>query len=145
MQPRQRFAKIAITLPAEDLASADRLAAKQDRSRSWIIAEALRQYVVRASSPDQQVALDDSRHEQLRRDMALTPVKGIQAAEASVRLVGRSAAAPSENEPLFFEDFDAFLAWNRERAATPPDEHRTSPTSSCSKHSSACAATAEDR
>jgi len=119
MPPRQPFAKIAITLPTEDLASADRLAAEQDRSRSWIIAEALRQYVARASPPGQQVALDDSRHEQLRRDMTLTPLERIQAAEATLRIVGRSPAAPSENEPLFFEDFDAFLAWNRERAATP--------------------------
>jgi len=119
MPPRQPFAKIAITLPAEDLASADRLAAEQDRSRSWIIAEALRQYVLRASPPDRQVALDDSRHEQLRRDLTLTPLERIQAPEASLRFVGRSPAAPSENKPLFFEDFDAFLAWNRERAATP--------------------------
>jgi len=40
------YARIAITLPPDDLAAADRLAAAHDRSRSWIVAEALRQYVV---------------------------------------------------------------------------------------------------
>ena len=38
------YARISITLPAEDLAAADRLAAQQDRSRSWIVAEAIRRY-----------------------------------------------------------------------------------------------------
>jgi metal-responsive CopG/Arc/MetJ family transcriptional regulator len=45
MTSRQPYARIAITLPPEDLAAADRLAAQQDRSRSWIVAEAVRQYV----------------------------------------------------------------------------------------------------
>ena len=39
------FARSAITLPAEEFAAADRLAAAQDRSRSWIVAEAVRRYV----------------------------------------------------------------------------------------------------
>ena len=39
------FARIAITLPSVELAAADRLAAAQDRSRSWIVAEAVRRYV----------------------------------------------------------------------------------------------------
>jgi len=119
MPIRKAFAKIAITLPPEDLDAADRLAAEQDRSRSWIIAEALRQYVARASPPGQDVRLDASRREQLRRDIALTPLERIQAAEASLRIVGRSPVAASGNEPLVFEDFDAFLAWNRERTAPP--------------------------
>lgn len=44
------YARIAITLPPEDLATADRLAAEQDRSRSWIVAEAIRQYAVNSSA-----------------------------------------------------------------------------------------------
>lgn len=43
------FARIAITLPPEDLETADRLAAEQDRSRSWIVAEAIRQYAANGS------------------------------------------------------------------------------------------------
>ncbi len=117
MPPRQPFAKIAITLPPEDLAAADRLAAEHDRSRSWIVAEALRQYVARASQSAQAVTLDDSRHEQLRRDLALTPLERIQAGEESLRVIGRSPTAPVGNEPLIFEHFDAFLAWSRERTA----------------------------
>jgi hypothetical protein len=45
MKSEHPYARIAITLPPEDLAAADRLAAALDRSRSWVIAEALRQFV----------------------------------------------------------------------------------------------------
>jgi len=38
------YARIAITLPPDTLRAADELAAQQDRSRSWIVAEAIRQY-----------------------------------------------------------------------------------------------------
>jgi predicted transcriptional regulator len=45
MTPRKSYARIAITLPPEDLVAADRLAEELDRSRSWVIAEAVRQFV----------------------------------------------------------------------------------------------------
>ncbi len=110
------FSRIAITLPAEDLAAADRLAAEQDRSRSWIIAEAVRRYVAAHSSVSAAHVLDSSRREQLRRDLALSPLERIRAAEERVHIVGpRTAAA---EEPLTFPGFDAFLAWLRQRPSS---------------------------
>ena len=53
----------------------------------------------------------------MRRDLALTPFENITAAEESLRAVGRSPLAASANDPLVFENFDAFLTWNRERVA----------------------------
>jgi hypothetical protein len=44
MPRKSPYARIAITLPQADLAAADQLARDQDRRRSWIIAEAIRQY-----------------------------------------------------------------------------------------------------
>jgi len=38
-----RATKIAITIPPDDLAAADRLAAKLGRSRSWVLSEGLRE------------------------------------------------------------------------------------------------------
>jgi hypothetical protein len=85
------------------LAAADRLAKAQDRSRSWIIAEAIRKY---AAAPDtgslRSEGLGPYRLDQLIRDMALTPERRIRAAEQTLRLnryVGRVAehqAAPKE-------------------------------------------------
>ena len=98
------YARIAITLPADDLAAADRLAEVQDRSRSWIVAEAVRRYVA------EQAALDPARREQLRRDLTLTAQERIRAAEDGVRFKGPAHGLVAE-EPLRFPTFDAFLAW----------------------------------
>jgi predicted transcriptional regulator len=120
MPQRAPYAKIAITLPQEDLAAADRLAAAQDRSRSWIIAEAIRQYVANASrSTASGVELDPSRREQLRRDLALSPQQRIEAGEEALRMVGHVRAAAPAPVPMSFASFDAFLAWMRERSGAP--------------------------
>ena len=115
MPQKTPFAKIAITLPQPDLAAADRLAAEHDRSRSWIIAEALRQYVARADAPDATAPLDPSRLAQLRRDLTLTPLARILASEESVQVVGGTPNAHGATAPLIFDDYDAFLAWHRDR------------------------------
>src|SRR5688572_14341803 len=62
------FARIAITLPARDLAAADRLAVCHDRSRSWIVAEAIRRYAADEAAsavPPTQQGLGESRRAQL--------------------------------------------------------------------------------
>ena len=108
------FARIAITLPAEDLAAADRLAAENDRSRSWIVAEAVRRYVRERATLTAGADLGASRSEQLRRDLALSPLERVRAAEEGVRIVDLLAKPPVQ-EPLSFPSFDAFLVWTRHR------------------------------
>ncbi|MCC7054863.1 MAG: CopG family transcriptional regulator [Gemmatimonadaceae bacterium] len=107
MPRKEPYAKIAITLPQDDLAAANRLAATQDRSRSWIIAEAVRQYVAQAAAP----ALDPSRAEQLRRDLTLTPLQRVAAGEEALRVIPDGGA----QEPRTFPSYDAFQAWLRTR------------------------------
>ena len=120
IMPRKApFAKIAITLPQQDLAAADRLASEHDRSRSWIIAEALRQYVARTEGTHTGATLDPSRLEQVRRDLTLTPLQRILASEESVQVVGRSPDARADGTPLRFDDFNAFAEWRRGRNTTP--------------------------
>ena len=104
------YARIAITLPEADLEAADRLAAAQDRSRSWIVAEAVRRYVAEQSGA---VGLDASRRAQLRRDLALTPLERIRAAEDGVHIAGHDGTATSIDAPIRFRSFDDFLAWSR--------------------------------
>ena len=111
MTGKRSFAKIAITLPEADLAAADRLAALQDRSRSWIIAEAVRRYAAEFSATERASTLGASRHVQLTRDLALTAHERVHDAER-VAAVGAAATAAFE-QPRRFGSFDDFLAWRR--------------------------------
>jgi metal-responsive CopG/Arc/MetJ family transcriptional regulator len=105
--------RIAITLPPEDLAAADRLAKAQDRSRSWIIAEAIRRYAAEMDSRDT-TALDKSRRVQLQRDLTLTAEARIRASEEI------ATAQPRTNrqleQPRTFRNYAEFERWRRKRS-----------------------------
>ena len=58
MPTAKPYARIAITLPESELAAADRLAKSQDRSRSWVIAEAIRYYVASLELVAEQINSD---------------------------------------------------------------------------------------
>lgn len=81
MSSRTPYARIAITLPEADLAAADRLAKQQDRSRSWIVAEAVRQYAAAVEQEQTQDDLGVSRRAHLHRDLALTAEERVHEAE----------------------------------------------------------------
>src|SRR2546426_6506738 len=84
------FTRISITLPREVLAAADRRARGLDRSRSWLIVEAIRVYF--AGSPSQvresaatpygvpSPGLGPLRLAQLESDLRLTPGRRVPAA-----------------------------------------------------------------
>ena len=108
-----RYSRIAITLPPEDLAAADRLAKALDRSRSWVVAEAIRRYVAEEAGIDTP-RLDPSRAHQLQRDLALTAEERVRAAEEIV-MVPRIPSATSAM-PRVFATYDEFAAWRRERS-----------------------------
>ncbi|WP_373063084.1 ribbon-helix-helix protein, CopG family [Gemmatimonas sp.] len=109
-----KYARIAITLPPDDLAAADRLAAAQDRSRSWIVAEALRQYVARSELlVEPSAALGASRHAQLVRDLQLTAQERIRDAEERDVLSIDREHVDSLETPLRFATYDDFAAWRR--------------------------------
>ena len=119
------FARIAITLPAPDLAAADRLATRYDRSRSWIIAEAVRRFV-RADDdaaasvvpPASQLprGLGPSRLAQLRKDLALTPELRVREAEDTLRLSARHQSA-RRHLLMTFDRYEDFLDWKHQRDA----------------------------
>ena len=121
MTAPRRYAKIAITLPEADLASADRLAALQDRSRSWIIAESVRRYAAEFDADRAAAPLGASRLEQLRPDLAPTAHQRVHEADgvAALSAVALSAAPDGAWErPQRFGSFDDFLAWRRATATT---------------------------
>lgn len=114
------YARIAVTLPPETLRAADALAARHDRSRSWIVAEAIRRYVLeeeRGGAPGSAAgALDASRLEQLRRDLAL-PIETRAGEGEGIAVVGKRPGKPSE--PKVFATYDDFDAWRRRRTREP--------------------------
>jgi len=99
MPKKKPYARIAITLPPDDLAAADRLAKAQDRSRSWIIAEAIRQYTARpGTGATRSEGLGPYRLDQLIRDLALTPERRVRVAEDTER-VSRYFGRVAEPQP----------------------------------------------
>lgn len=132
MPTTKYYARIAITLPKRDLAAADRLARAQDRSRSWIVAEAIRRYAAVTESPSVRVgdtADDDapiaplsepglgaSRLAQLTRDLLLTPEARVLAAEETLRQTG-ALRRPRRHHLLAFDRYEDFLDWKKTRDA----------------------------
>ena len=109
-----KAAKIAITIPPEDLAAADALATTLGRSRSWILSEALRRFVAHERLSHD---LDASRAAQLRRDLALTAEQRVREAERELTAHGDVATVRVE-QPLRFASYDDFVAWRRTRASS---------------------------
>jgi metal-responsive CopG/Arc/MetJ family transcriptional regulator len=105
-----KYSKIAISIPPADLAAADRLADRLDRSRSWVIAEAVRRFAADSAAS----ALGTSRMEQLARDLSLTAAQRVREAEAVV-VVPESHPVHAE-APRRFATYDEFAAWRRRRA-----------------------------
>lgn len=132
MPTKKPYARIAITLPKRDLAAADRLARAQDRSRSWVVAEAIRRYASSIEAPPPQVGssvraadetpaiapgLGASRLAQLRSDFSLTPEARIRAAEQTLLLneERETPRAPRAHQVVAFDRYEDFLDWKRMR------------------------------
>ena len=120
----KKFARIAITLPPEVLSAADRLARRLDRSRSWVIAEAIRRFDKPSAVREARVSpyvipvqsgLGPSRLAQLEADLQLNPEDRVKAAEATARL-DRLMRPPGGDQLLFFDDLDQYLRWKQRDA-----------------------------
>jgi len=136
MPKAKHYARIAITLPEKDLAAADRLAKQLDRSRSWVIAEAVRRFsdhresaapvrgaALRVAEPASAYAvasdgeLDPYRLAQLVSDMKLTPEQRVLAAEETLHQVG--PLRPRRHQVLAFDRYEDFLDWKKFSAIRP--------------------------
>jgi hypothetical protein len=113
MPKKKPYARIAITLPQADLAAADKLAAAQDRSRSWIIAEAVRRYAAEVAQAGAPGRLDESRRAQLARDAALSPSERVHLAEAI------ADQAKGAEGPIVYADYEEFRKARRAGRTRP--------------------------
>lgn len=118
MPKAAHFARIAITLPEKDLAAADRLARRHDRSRSWTVAEAIRRYAAAddaaAAAPPKAPGLGASRRAQLIRDLSLTPEARVRAAEETLRVTELRSKSRT-HQLAAFDRYEDFLDWKRSR------------------------------
>jgi predicted transcriptional regulator len=128
MPKKSPLARISITIPADLLKEADRLAAALDRSRSWVLGEGVRRWgsqsesvvppsVIRESTAApydaRRAGLGDQRLAQLQSDLALTPEQRVLAAEESIR-VDRLLRPPCRGQRLtFFDRFEDYLEWKK--------------------------------
>jgi len=128
-----KIARISITLPADLVRFADREARRLDRSRSWVIAEALRaaegagaadtpaaawivREVARAPYSTGTPDLGWSRRDQLVSDLALTPEERVREAEETVRLSELVHPRGPVIPVILFDRFEDYLGWkDRER------------------------------
>lgn len=126
---RPPFARIAITLPQETLKLADRLARDHDRSRSWVISEAVRQYAagavhpagrVREPSPQLYTAaaeVADARLRHLQADLKLAPAERLRRAQELIRLARMVHPRPCRVQVIGFDSLEDFAEWKKARRA----------------------------
>lgn len=114
MPPGNPLARISMTIPADLVRRADRLARQWDRSRSWVLAEGIRRLGDRPAEVDPAQALDEYRQGQLADDLRLSPEDRVIAAERTAR------EALTRSFGRLFVTFDRaedYLAWKRLEAA----------------------------
>lgn len=119
------LSRISITIPDELVAAADRKAAELDRSRSWVLVDALRSYLrrpvaaVREPPVDYGVGLDPSRAAQLAADLRLSPEERVLAAERTLLVDTERRHSPLRNRVLTFDRYEDYLEWERRDGLRP--------------------------
>jgi hypothetical protein len=115
--------RISATIPDDLVKSADERASQLDRSRSWVLSQALRHYLAGSKEPGvpprdlsvggaSPTGLGTSRLEQLRADLRLTPEERVKEGERTLRVSDRDAR-PSRQRVITFDSFEDYLEWDR--------------------------------
>ncbi len=102
--------RISMTIPADLLRRADRLAKAWARSRSWVLAEGVRRLSEPPRHTKANTQLDGSRRQQLEADLKLSAEQRVIAAERTAREV------PTRSFGRLFVTFDRpedYLEWKR--------------------------------
>ena len=101
----------SVSLPDAVRAALDAEAERQQRTRSFVVAEAVREYLSRR----QREAFDDAQLRTLREGLAFMPGGRLELAEDLWREFARGRP-PSEPWTATFETFDEYERWRREAA-----------------------------
>jgi predicted transcriptional regulator len=116
------LARATITIPRDLLDAADRRATKLDRSRSWVLVDALRTYLredtasgaaVREPAAQYVVGLGPSRQAQLEADLELTAEDRARIAEETARVGDLRRRVARRSQVISFERLEDFYAWEK--------------------------------
>ena len=123
------LARISITVARDLLVAADRRAKKLERSRSWVVAEALRRYLARPGAVRESAVapyeaagpkgLGSYRRAQLDADLALTPEQRVREAEQTARVAELAAGKRLGHRVLTFDRYEDYLEWKRRGDLVP--------------------------
>ena len=105
---------LSVSLPGEVRATLDAEARRQRRSRSFVVAEAIRAYLAQRDRDVFTAARDRT----LREGLALTPAERVRLAEQLWREFARGRT-PTAPWTASFDTFDEYEAWRR-RGETGP-------------------------
>jgi hypothetical protein len=115
--------RVTCTVPAEVLRAADRVAGRLDRSRSWVVTEALRRLVAApdaggaappgAPSPQLQRAFRAAEQARLARDLALTPAERVRVSEEIARMAPAARRRAQRGRVRQFDTYEDYLDWKR--------------------------------
>ena len=119
--------RISITLPKDVLEAADRRARAVDRSRSWLIVEAVRAYLAAPASArvreadapvDAVQEVADARRQHLLADLKRSPAERLRRAEELGRLARQVRPRRGRREQVIgFDSYEDFYAWKRAHRA----------------------------
>ncbi len=133
------LARISVTVPGSLVAAADRRARELERSRSWVVAEALRRHlqsdydVDRTASADQsaeprrravreaaphpyaEAEVAEARRRHLAAELALSPAARLHRAEELGRLALQSQGRGRRQQIIGFDSYEDYYQWKRAR------------------------------
>jgi hypothetical protein len=126
--------RISITIPEKLVRAADKRAKELDRSRSWVLVEALRRYLsdpsrvsrgrgVREEATRQYgegiSGLGDQRTTQLEADLRLTPEQRVREAERTLRVSELLKPSTRHDRVITFDTYEDYLRWTDREDVTP--------------------------
>jgi hypothetical protein len=118
MARKPPYARISITLPREVLAAADSRAKELDRPRSWIIAEAIRNYRSAPPSPAVEppgaAEVAGARRQHLLADLQRAPEERLRRAAALLRMAP-GARTRRRAQIIGFDSYEDFASWKKAR------------------------------
>jgi hypothetical protein len=121
------LARITITVPAAVIRQADRVARREGRSRSWVIADALRRQFADAgaeaarvpapseSAPDLVEASARVRTAHVGGELSLTPAERLARAEELGGIARERQGRGRREQVIAFDSYDDFYRWKAAR------------------------------
>jgi hypothetical protein len=121
---RKPVSRVTVTVPGDLIKLADARAKRERRSRSWVLAEALRRFLeeprsapaVREtanSSYQVSAGLGEQRLLQLQADMVLTPEQRVRESEEMFRTALLARPQPRFEQVLMFSTLEDYFAWKK--------------------------------